>query len=273
MTIYFGGVVSPMSASLSYYTASTNLDALGPGEFRAVFHNWLIQCWLPDERYPDGQDLTNFDLDALLPRFRREFVAGDWKKMRVGRGVTMEEYLLFLQLVNHQPLVAVLNREQPQQDSPRLRHKLMVSEYHIGSILIAHLASAGKDPKLYTPGALPVMLYDGKVGHVITARKINDSRNIITYDDPTWPRGSSMLCEGENAAGIRASHLGRPEVGEWMVNVIGLSRVIYCIPAHLDAAPDLMRIAKDADKKLQQHYRRTWGENPRSHPPPFWSAT
>src|SRR5262249_8224459 len=69
-------------------------DASDPEVFHDAFLGWLTQCWLYDERFPEGQDLANFDLDAPIPRFRRKLVSGDSKRMQIDRGATLEEYLL-----------------------------------------------------------------------------------------------------------------------------------------------------------------------------------
>jgi hypothetical protein len=252
--IYFGGSIAATSSNRPpAYTASTKLEALDEEEFRVAFHEWVSQCWLHDSLVPnDAASLNNFDLNKLIPEFRKAFAKGDWKRMIAGRGITAEEYLLFLQLINKQQLALVINLEQPQQPLDRVRNKILLSEAQIGGCLSIALGDPQLRTKLRLESGVPLMLYDGKIGHVITARAIDDGRDWIFFDDPTWPGNKSMLCQGENAAGTDAQYFGDDEVGEWAVNIIHLGRVLFALPITQEAMVSWMNCAREIDQLLQK---------------------
>jgi len=258
-TIFFGGTVGPNTpVRPDPYTKETDLDAFDKAEFKAVFGEWLMQCWMEDAHVPNtAEELADFNLDDLIPKFRKEFKAGSWKRMKAGRGATAEQFILYLQLVNRKPCILLVNQELPWVKSDTIRQKAM-SGFHIVGILSMYMIKAKENNQL-DAGASPVMLYDGQIGHVITARTLSDDKDWISYDDPTWPGAKSMLCEGENAAGVKAFYLGQPEVGNWIVDVISLSRLVFGLPILQDELPTINRWKTHLDKQYRNARQRLFG--------------
>src|SRR5882724_4037038 len=164
-SFYFGGGTSHLQLNKPLH----NLDDLPPKEFRMLFSEWVTQCWMHDNVVPnDEQSLAIFDLNALVPLFREQFAAGDRERLVPGRGATLEEYVLWLQLTVRSPVAIVLNTDRPTQKTGRIRHKLLMPTFEIGACMIHHLYVFGRDPETKHTASIPVMLLDGSTGHVIT---------------------------------------------------------------------------------------------------------
>lgn len=60
-----------------------------------------------------------------------------------------------------------------------------------------------------------------------------------------------MLSKGENKVGIDAYYLGERDIGEWVVNGILLSRVIYAILIPANDVKTWKRYARELDELLK----------------------
>lgn len=263
-TIYFGGPHQPLSSQ----DRPLDLDAVTKLTFRALFGEWVQQVWMQEVAVPNSQkELENFNIEELIALFRKRYVQGDWRRIVRGRGATVEWFVLWLQLLNRHPTGIVLNSEQPSQATGRITRKLSLPTFEIGACLIQHLRLLGNEaraPNRVVKEELgfedmrgtAVMIYDGKIGHVIQARTIDDSLNWMGYDDFRWREGSSMLCAGENAHATNARFFGRSETGQWVTSAITFPFLIYGIPVQEDALFIWEQWAQDARRRLDEFGRR-----------------
>lgn len=254
--IYFGGAIDRLQTK----DVPHHLDAVSSREFRCLFDEWVVQCWMLDNIVPnDEQSLASFDIDDLIPHFRERWIAGDWKRVVTGRGVTLEEYVMWLQLIKREPIAIILVTEQllishqPIQSTGRIRHKLLLPQFEIGACIIRHLYTSQTVRENEEVISIPIMLFDGNTGHIITARSVDESKNLIGYDDPTWPDGSSMLCAGQNMLGVgNAKYYGSKEIGQWAASVIDISALTYAVPIFNSFVPIWTEWAKDARKQMDK---------------------
>lgn len=249
--IYFDG-----EPRLEARTPYCDPDEMTPEEFRISFAEWVGQCWLHEAEVPnDADSLAKFDMATLVPLFRNGYRNGDWKRVIGGRGTTAEEYVLWLQLQVKEPMAIVLNSEMEPLESKRIRHQVAMPPFELGGCLVHHLFFFGRHAENTDKMAIPLMLYDGKVGHVITARSVDDTKNWIGYDDPTWPGGKSMLCEGENALGIKATFYGKDEIGQWVTSALALPVVTYGILIQQSVLEIWTKWATQARAQMNKYFK------------------
>ena len=200
-------------------------------EYESLFSKWVVQCWMPRNQVPKTSAAAqSFNFHNLEVEFHKRYVAGDWRKIVPGRGVTIREYVLYLRLKT-KGMVAVAIDEQKAFDLTGIE-AIRVSKILLAMCLVQHLKAFRPGDTAASKIAIPMMVTDGRIGHVITARSADDSGMLIGYDeDPTWKGRNSFLCSGQNAFGrTEAQYYGDAAIGEWVISVPMLSLLLLAIP-------------------------------------------
>jgi hypothetical protein len=190
----------PVSVSREYIP----LDSMDVHARRQAFGLWLGIVYLNGDDYEYRKDVPAEEDPLLLLQFKQEYEAGAWRQL--GRGLTLQELALLFEFSTGQGFMAFINTGGPATKTPRITRKLMLDADAILELVTINYALEGSGRRR----PLPVLFYDGKIGHCISLLDADPAGERFAYHDP-WP-GRSLLCSGNNAAGISATSLGTTKI-------------------------------------------------------------
>ena len=179
---------------------------------------WLQNVWVNVGTPPtDNPQLGTFDWmsDALVTEFVKYAMTKGCRSF--DRGGTLEESWLSSQLIQHTPLVCLLNGGWPHTAYPRITRQIRLG----ADALISELGLLVR-----LGGPVATFVSDGEWGHAIRVVCVRDET--VGFHDP-WP-GRSLLCEENNAAGVAA--IPGPDAGltlkeaEWAVPARSFATVL-----------------------------------------------
>jgi hypothetical protein len=208
------------------FNPESYLDSLNESDFRTLFHEWITQCWIYDntELVPvDQKELETFDLNSLIPDFRREYINGDWKVISEQSGATIDEMYLYYQMLHRQTLVFLLNEGRPPLPAPlEIAKHYFVEEEVIFSILLEFIN--------YPPSI--VLITDGKSHHVFNPFYFDAVRGVIQYKDNIGENGKCFLSKENNALKIDSRFIGHNDQKDWCweISVEQLKSVFFGVP-------------------------------------------
>jgi hypothetical protein len=120
--------------------------------------------------------------------------------------LTLQELAILLEFSTGQGYMAFINSNGPATKTPRITRKLMLDADSILELVTVHYTLKGTGRR----HPLAALFYDGNIGHCISLLDIAPDGTQFAYHDP-WP-GQSLLCAGQNAAGVAATSLGSTKV-------------------------------------------------------------
>lgn len=216
------------------FDPQAHLDGIKADDFQLLFHTWIAQCWLYDyaETIPmTREELSDFDLDHLIPLFEEKYVGGDWKLVNVSAGATMDEMVLCWQMLARQPIVLLLNEEKtpPKILPERIRYHFIGGKVLLSIFLefINHLVEADIDSKYIA------LVTDGVAYHVFNPMVYDESRRVLRYEDNIGEHNRHFLNTENNALGIDADFIGyhkRTGKRAWEVSLEDFEKVFYGVP-------------------------------------------
>jgi hypothetical protein len=215
--IYFGGPEGKPSKDSSSPEASLPPDRWSSNHRMEMFLQWVGVRWVNSQaELPTSQnDLAGFDVSSLMPEFKRYLQTSDYRQ-DLRRGLTIEEMWLRDQLVLRREATVVFNREMPNQPMSRVTRQVGASATEISERSRAALRS-------HCPVSAAV--YDSNFGHVITLNAYDSNTDRVLFHDP-WP-GRSLLCEEQNAAGVKA--LKDDNKNNWSITTKEFEKVVVAI--------------------------------------------
>lgn len=206
--IYFRGTTM---GDLSQHTLPSVADkyiplsSMSSMEKRQVFGLWLGIVYV--NRTPSPTPLAEgFGAEEdpiIVMDFHNDYEAGAWREL--DRGLTMEEAWLFYELSLGEQFMCVVN-SAPAQPMERIERKIVFDAAATVETALAYFrnkAGATRRP-------IAALVTDGKFGHCITLADSDPAGTRFAFHDP-WP-GRSLLCDENNAAGVKASSLGKTKV-------------------------------------------------------------
>lgn len=205
---------------------------LPPAEYESLFSNWIVQCWMPKNRVPaTSAAAKTFKFHELEVQFEKRYVAGDWRRIVPDRGVTIKEFAFYLRLKTKGMVGVAIDEQKASSFDLTGIETIRVSTNLLAMCLVQHLKAFHPQDTVAGKIAIPMMVTDGRVGHVVTARSADDTGMLIGYDeDPTWKGRNSFLCSGQNAIGrTEAQYYGNDAIGEWVISVPMLSLLLLAI--------------------------------------------
>ena len=231
------------------YTGDLDIDMLDPVTREAAFRDWMVQCWLADNDPPqDADGLAAFDLGRLRHVFSHSYRAGDWQRMDRRAGANIVRALMLFALFSGKPHGLVTNRTKPINEVERLDHVWHVPAHHL-VMAAGYLLDQFDDARPFH-----VWIHDGRHGHVIKLRKIDHGLRWFAYDETTWPGGLSMLSDGQNIMGVKATKVNWPEVGQFIVDVGGLERTIAGIGGIVPFVEMIHDLADQVEEAAQREF-------------------
>jgi hypothetical protein len=206
---------------------------LPPPEYQALLSEWVVQCWMPKNKVPTTSAAAkSFNFHDLEVEFQKRYVAGDWRRIVSGRGVTIREFALYLRLKTKGMVAVAIDEQKASSFDLTGIETIRVSRILLAMCLVRHLKAFRPGDTVAGKIGIPMMVIDGAVGHVVTARSADETGMLIGYDeDPTRKGSNSFLCSGQNAIGrTAAQYYGNDVVGEWVISVPMLSLLLLAIP-------------------------------------------
>jgi hypothetical protein len=240
------------------YRPLSSMDA--SGKFQA-FGMWLGIVYVnrtdPLPQYPEGVKIQ--DDPSVVLQFHDDYEAGDWRML--DRGLTLEEGYLGLQYTQGTEFVCIISSAAPPQPTERIKHKLVLSSdtaLEMAALYFRRKAGRRRKP-------LAALVFDGHLGHAITLMDLDPiSGKRFAFWDP-WP-GRSLLCEENNADGVKVSPLGTnklhfPErsidIEEWEIARNDLERILVAFQLPLAEWSELiMGMAGQPFGGLPEHVYR-----------------
>jgi hypothetical protein len=206
---------------------------LPPAEYESVFSNWIVQCWIPKNKVPmTSAAAKKFDFHALEVEFQKRYEMGDWRRIVPRRGVTIREFALYLRLKTKGMVGIAIDEQKACLFDLTGIETIRVSTILLSMCLVRYLKAFRPKDTVRGKMGIPMMVTDGRVGHVVTARSADDTGMLIGYDeDPARKGRNSFLCSGQNALGrTEAQYYGNDTIGEWVISVPMLSLLLLAIP-------------------------------------------
>jgi hypothetical protein len=243
--------------------------SLSPPEYESLFSNWVVQCWMPKNKVPTTSAAAkNFNFKTLEAEFHKRYLAGDWRKIVPDHGVTIREYALYLRLKTKSMVGVAIDEQRASSFDLTGIETIRVSTILLAMCIVRYLRAFRPKDAISGKIAIPMMVTDGTVGHVVTARSADDTGMFIGYDeDPIWKGRNSFLCSGQNAIGrTEAQYYGNDVIGEWVITVPMLSLLLLAVP--IEEA--LMPVWRKWEAKGRSELDRTSAELPLqlNHEPP-----
>ncbi len=191
----------------------------------AMFLHWIATIWTHQDDVPtEAPALKDFRMESLQMQYNSFQDSGGQVPRRP---LSLEELWLLGQLVLRSPITCLLNSAQPEQPLGKItRHRRLST-----SRIWAELRAWYENPSLDHPdpnrpagiGPITLLVYDGKkVAHVVTVFTL--WKNRLHYHD-TWP-GRSLLCDENNAAGVRARESDLLD-GGWSIDAGEFRRIVF----------------------------------------------
>jgi hypothetical protein len=221
-TIYFGGSTRP-DRKPKPMPDYIDLDKIDPIEFDQIFKLWVGIVWAHERDVPvEPEALGRFSEKNLIPEFRKYVQANGLRAL--DRGLSVEETWVMMQISTRRPYICLLNAAQPRQPLGCVTRKAMFPSAELIALLQQAYDQWDSDT------FYPTMVFDGQMGHCILLMGIDEATGAFRYRDP-WP-GRSLLCEEENAAGVKAM----PTSGrsQWLITPDDLRRVVFAVLIPLD---------------------------------------
>ena len=218
--IYFSGKTDINQQSQQAFS----IDAMFQG-----FGHFLGTIWVHKNEVPTNtQSLATFDPVSLIPEYKAFIANGG--HVPTHRGLTVEETWLTEQLFFREPLIVLLNHEQPPQPTQRVTRKTLLAP----GDLIAFIQRAFLDLEDWQDidqgqkrtFSYTMLVFDGKSGHTVVLLSIDQNTGAFRYFDP-WP-GRSLLCRENNSAGVAAAPCPSGK-RLWLITPNDLKKVIYAV--------------------------------------------
>lgn len=163
-----------------------------------VYFNRIPPPAGPDKDFPAAEDpITVLD-------FHDDYEAGAWRKL--GRGLTMEESWFCLERALGEQFMWAVNSEAPLQPMERIERKIVLDGAATIESAIGYLGQqigARRRP-------LAALVTDGALGHCISLVHADPAGDRFVFFDSR--PGRSLLCEENNAAGVKACSLGQSKL-------------------------------------------------------------
>lgn len=197
------------------------------------FGHYIATIWVHQNEVPESAEaLSIFDPVLLIPEYKAYIASGG--KVETERGLTLEETWMLSQIFKKEPLICLLNTQQPPQPSNRITRKILLTPDKIIEVLQkafpVRLNSHDIQGQTQRWGNLSpiyqMLVFDGVSGHCLSLIGIDRRTTSFVYWDP-WP-GSSLLCRGQNVGNVAAVPCLSGE-RFWLLTPNDLERVIYAV--------------------------------------------
>ena len=153
-------------------------------EYESLFSNWIVQCWMPKNKVPATSTAAKkFNIHALEVEFQKRDETGDWRKIVPGRGVTIREYAFYLRLKTKGMVGVAIDEQKASSFDLTGIETIRLSTILLAMCLVRHLKVFRPEDTMAGKIAIPMMLTDGRVGHVVTARSADDTGMLVGYDE------------------------------------------------------------------------------------------
>lgn len=182
------------------------LSSMSAAERRQVFGLWLGIVYVnrTPPPAPLAEGFVAEEDPIIMMDFHSDYEAGAWREL--GRGHTMEEAWLSYELSLGEQFMCVVNSAAPAQPMERIERKIVCDAAEtVETALMYFWHKAGERRRPMT-----ALVTDGEFGHCITLADADPAGNRFAFYDP-WPY-RSLLCEENNAAGVKASSLGKTKL-------------------------------------------------------------
>jgi len=230
--IYFGGAAgAAQQTSEQPYSLSDKyvpLSSMDGAEIRQAFGWWLGIVYVNrGESYqrPIDWGIPAEEDPILVMDFRNSYEAGDWKKL--DRGLNVDELCLSSELTLGAKLMCIYHPDIDDGTLDRVERKRGFDAGDMAAFASDYFAFKAGAPR----HGVITLVHDGQNGHCIVLLDADPKGALFAYHDP-WP-GRSILCAGENIAGVDAVSLGRrpmrrggPEVNLWQITRQELESVV-----------------------------------------------
>lgn len=219
--IRFGGLTGGPAA----------LDENGAVSILGTYYHYVLTVWIPEHAVPtDPAAVRAYDPMTLYPFFLSYMQSGG--TVDLGRGATLEDTWLGLQLLVQEPFTCLLSTDQPEQETARITRLRRLAPGAILHELARHVGPrvrarenvhAQLQRRAADGGPVHVLTYDGETGHCIVVVATDPSGHFVFFDP--WP-GASLLAAGENAAGVAAEPMNADE-RYWRIAPADFARVLF----------------------------------------------
>jgi hypothetical protein len=213
--IRFGGPVG-RKHDPSLFPEASRPPPQWSGHYKAErFRHWLGLRWV--EAHPDApttiEELSKFPTRSLLPEYGRYLNTPE--AMTDGKmGLTLQEAWFMHQILQRREIGMLMNEHMPAQPTPRVTRRRDAPPAQI-------LNSANE---LLSRGCqVAAAVFDGQTGHFIRLVRYDPEAQTVLYID-SWP-GRSLLCEENNAAGVKAVATKNEHI--WSITVAEFEKIIY----------------------------------------------
>lgn len=234
--IRFGGILSsnitkPYSPRLD---PNIYLDSLDSYNFHLLFLEWIMQCWFYDhpELVPTQQEeLSTFDINSLIPTFKENYIAGDWKRIKECSGATIDEMVLVWQMQYRQKITVLFNKGiEPPIYLPEAVTYYFVEEEALVFIFLNFINELSLQ---ISDAAYPTLVSDGASHHVFTSVLYDFTSSILTYNDDIGENNTCFLNKWNNVLGIDSKFIGYHKLRGtrgWQIKLDDFLKVFYAVP-------------------------------------------
>lgn len=185
------------------------LNSLSEQEFISLFHEWLAQCWLYDEKSlipRTPKELSCFEVKDLIPLFREKYIANDYRVVIEGFGASVDEMILCWQMFQRQLIVALINKDKALPAiMPDIAEHLLIPQKALLPIFFEFINTvyAFDFNSIST-----TFISDGVSGHVFNAIHYDEQRSVLLYEDNIGKNNTCFLNKENNALGIDSTFVG-----------------------------------------------------------------
>lgn len=185
------------------------LNGLNEVDFQFRFFEWIAQCYIYDytDLIPTKQEqLEIFEINALLPDFKKKYISGDWKRVNECIGSTIDEMFLIGQMIFKQTIVYLFNKNQPPLPLlPEIAKYYVIPEEVIFPVFLEFI----------NQNLACALITDGINHHVLNPFNCDFERRIIQYEDNIGSNGDCFLSKKKNAFEIDSKFIGHNKYGNW----------------------------------------------------------